>query len=101
MRRLFAQRTDLANEDAVNALAFAPPRGAAVEAARPLPAGAAQALRAVTAPKPAHVPNVRRLRVLSYALDAPPPPLFARRRATACSSGAAARRPVDSGATRP
>ena len=73
MRRLFApqDRLRLTNEDAVNALAFAPPRGAwSVEAHAHFPPALRKRCAKLLLLKPAHVPNVCWLRVLSYALDA-------------------------------
>ena len=73
MRRLFApqDRLRLTNEDAVNALAFAPPRGAwSVEAHAHFPPALRKRCAKLLLLKPSHVPNVCWLRVLSYALDA-------------------------------
>ena len=88
----------------MNALAFAPPRGAwSVEAHAHFPPALRKRCAKLLLLKPAHVPNVCWLRVLSYALDArEAEPLLAsaagKRRAALARR---ARRPVDSGATRP
>ena len=68
MRRLFApqDRLRLTNEDAVNALAFAPPRGAwSVEAHAHFPPALRKRCAKLLLLKPGHVPNVCWLRVLS------------------------------------
>lgn len=70
---LFApqDRLRLTNEDAVNALAFAPPRGAwSVDAHAHFPPALRKRCAHLLKLKPAHVPNVCWLRVLTYALDA-------------------------------